>query len=84
MAGQDPNVVASNELPKWVKSDGETLQDLVNRRRIEEEVFQRPSSVQVLRGGAEQFTLFLLDTFPNVLPTAFEAQHLSRIIFNQI
>ncbi|KAF9050192.1 lysozyme [Panaeolus papilionaceus] len=43
-AGEDPNTVASDELPKWRKGGGQVLPGLVNRRKAEVEFFKRPSS----------------------------------------
>jgi hypothetical protein len=57
MAGGDPNMVATEELPKWVKSDIHTLPDLVDRRGIEIGFFNS----RRFPGGANQSTLFLLD-----------------------
>ena len=34
-AGQNPNTVAREELPKWVKAGGQTLPGLVRRRNAE-------------------------------------------------
>ena len=36
---EEPNKVAQEELPKWVKAGGKTLQGLVNRRKKEVELF---------------------------------------------
>ena len=37
--GEDPNKVAKEELPKWVKANGKTLPGLVSRRKKEVELF---------------------------------------------
>lgn len=44
-AGEDPNTVASEELPKWRKSGGQVLPGLVTRRNREVVFFQTASSV---------------------------------------
>ncbi|KAJ3558852.1 hypothetical protein NP233_g11412 [Leucocoprinus birnbaumii] len=43
--GEDPNTVASQELPKWVYAGGQVLQGLVNRRNAEVALFKTASSV---------------------------------------
>ena len=47
-AGQNPNTVAAEELPKWNKAGGQVLQGLVNRRAAEVKFFQTASSVAAL------------------------------------
>lgn len=44
-AGEDPNTVASEELPKWRKGGGQVLPGLVTRRNREVAFFKTPSSV---------------------------------------
>ncbi|KAF5360408.1 hypothetical protein D9756_004936 [Leucocoprinus leucothites] len=44
-AGENPNTVASQELPKWVYAGGQVLQGLVNRRNAEIALFKTSSSV---------------------------------------
>jgi len=44
-AGQDPNTVATEELPKWRKGGGQVLPGLVTRRNRELAFFKTPSSV---------------------------------------
>ncbi|KAF8959137.1 lysozyme-like domain-containing protein [Flammula alnicola] len=44
-AGEDPNTVAAQELPKWVFAGGVVLQGLVNRRAAEVQLFQTASSI---------------------------------------
>ncbi|EDR01741.1 glycoside hydrolase family 24 protein [Laccaria bicolor S238N-H82] len=44
-AGQDPDAVAAQELPKWDIAGGKVLQGLVNRRAAEVALFKTPSSV---------------------------------------
>ncbi|KAG6872684.1 hypothetical protein C0995_007662 [Termitomyces sp. Mi166 len=44
--GEDPNTVATEELPKFNKAGGKVLQCLVNHRAAEVQLFQTPSSVQ--------------------------------------
>ncbi|KAF9450541.1 glycoside hydrolase family 24 protein [Macrolepiota fuliginosa MF-IS2] len=44
-AGESPNTVASEELPKWVYAGGEVLQGLVNRRNAEIALFKTASGV---------------------------------------
>lgn len=44
-AGQSPNTVASEELPKWVYAGGQVLPGLVNRRNDEIALFKTASSV---------------------------------------
>ncbi|PFH49316.1 glycoside hydrolase family 24 protein [Amanita thiersii Skay4041] len=44
-AGENPNTVAAEELPKWVKAGGVTLPGLVTRRAAEVDLFQTPSSI---------------------------------------
>ncbi|KDR77459.1 hypothetical protein GALMADRAFT_266943 [Galerina marginata CBS 339.88] len=44
-AGDNPNTVAAQELPKWDIAGGMVLQGLVNRRVAEVKLFQTPSSV---------------------------------------
>jgi lysozyme len=39
-AGENPNTVASEELPKWVKAGGQTLPGLVRRRNAEVAFFK--------------------------------------------
>ncbi|KAJ1846830.1 hypothetical protein IWW55_001785 [Coemansia sp. RSA 2706] len=43
-AGENPNTVASQELPKWNKGGGKVLPGLVRRRKAEVNLFQTPSS----------------------------------------
>jgi len=43
--GENPNTVASQELPKWVFAGGQVLQGLVNRRNAEIALFETASSV---------------------------------------
>jgi len=43
--GEEPNKVAQEELPKWVKADGKTLPGLVTRRKKEVELFISGKSV---------------------------------------
>ncbi|KXN82840.1 Lysozyme [Leucoagaricus sp. SymC.cos] len=43
--GENPNTVASQELPKWVYAGGQVLQGLVNRRNAEVALFKTASSV---------------------------------------
>ncbi|CAA7266062.1 unnamed protein product [Cyclocybe aegerita] len=43
--GEDPNAVATDELPKWRKAGGKVLPGLVTRRNSEVSFFKRPSSV---------------------------------------
>jgi GH24 family phage-related lysozyme (muramidase) len=43
-AGQAPNTVASEELPRWNKAGGQVLQGLVNRRAAEVKFFKTASS----------------------------------------
>lgn len=45
MAGENPDTVAAEELPKLIEFKSQT-QDLVDRRRIEVKFFRRPSSIQ--------------------------------------
>ena len=47
-AGEDPNTVAAEELPKWKYSGGVELPGLVRRRAAEVELAQTPSSVGAL------------------------------------
>ena len=44
-AGEDPDTVAAQELPKWDIAGGKVLQGLVNRRAAEVALFKTPSSV---------------------------------------
>ncbi|PPQ80766.1 hypothetical protein CVT25_001903 [Psilocybe cyanescens] len=44
-AGQDPNTVAAQELPKWNMAGGAVLPGLVTRRAAEVKLFQTASSV---------------------------------------
>ncbi|KAF9050213.1 glycoside hydrolase family 24 protein, partial [Panaeolus papilionaceus] len=44
-AGEDPNTVAAQELPKFRLSKGKVLSGLVRRRAQEVQLFQTPSSV---------------------------------------
>ncbi|CAA7266061.1 unnamed protein product [Cyclocybe aegerita] len=44
-AGQNPNTVAAEELPKWNRAGGQVLPGLVNRRAAEVRLFQTASSV---------------------------------------
>lgn len=47
-AGEDPSMVAKQELPRWVKDgDGKVLQGLVRRRSAEAELFCKPAPVHV-------------------------------------
>jgi len=43
--GDNPNTVASEELPKWVYAGGQVLQGLVNRRNAEIALFKTASSI---------------------------------------
>jgi lysozyme len=43
-AGEDPNTVAEEELPKWDIAGGQVLQGLVRRRAAEVALFQTPTS----------------------------------------
>lgn len=43
-AGEDPNTVAAEELPKWNKSNGQVLPGLTRRRAAEVELFQTATS----------------------------------------
>jgi GH24 family phage-related lysozyme (muramidase) len=43
--GEDPNTVAAQELPKWVKAQNATLPGLVTRRAAEVTLFQTPSKI---------------------------------------
>lgn len=47
-AGQNPNTVAAEELPKWDIAGGKVLPGLVRRRAAEVKLFQTPSSVAAL------------------------------------
>lgn len=44
-AGETPNTVAAEELPKWIYSSGSVLPGLVTRRNNEVRLFQTSSSV---------------------------------------
>ncbi|KAJ1737720.1 hypothetical protein LPJ78_005926 [Coemansia sp. RSA 989] len=44
--GENPNTVASQELPKWRMAGGRVLQGLVNRRKAEVKLFKTGSSKQ--------------------------------------
>lgn len=44
-AGEDPDTVAAQELPKWDIAGGKVFQGLVNRRAAEVALFKTPSSV---------------------------------------
>ncbi|KAJ2393076.1 hypothetical protein H4S02_000426 [Coemansia sp. RSA 2611] len=44
--GENPNTVASEELPKWRLAGGRVLQGLVNRRKAEIKLFKTASSKQ--------------------------------------
>lgn len=48
IAGQDPNTVAEEELPKWRLADGQVNSRLVRRRLQEIEFFETVSDVQAL------------------------------------
>jgi lysozyme len=43
-SGENPDKVASEELPKWDKADGKTLPGLVRRRAAEVNLFKQESS----------------------------------------
>jgi GH24 family phage-related lysozyme (muramidase) len=47
-AGQNPNTVAAEELPKWDIAGGQVLPGLVTRRAAEVKFFQTASSVAAL------------------------------------
>ncbi|KAJ2186257.1 hypothetical protein IWW43_003945, partial [Coemansia sp. RSA 1935] len=44
--GDNPNTVASQELPNWRKAGGKVMQGLVNRRKAEIKLFKTASSKQ--------------------------------------
>lgn len=46
--GEDPDTVASEELPKWVYAGGEVLDGLVRRREAEVDLFSNSTSVGAL------------------------------------
>ncbi|EON68726.1 hypothetical protein W97_07984 [Coniosporium apollinis CBS 100218] len=48
LAGEDPNTVAADELPKWRLVNGQVSQALVRRREKEIALFKTESGVQVL------------------------------------
>lgn len=50
-AGEDPNTVAADELPKWNKGGGEVLPGLVKRRAAEVELHQTASDTGALPVG---------------------------------
>lgn len=50
-AGEDPNVVAGEELPKWNKGNGEVLPGLVRRRAAEVDLSNTPTSEPALPAG---------------------------------
>ncbi|KAM7199933.1 Lysozyme-like domain containing protein [Rhypophila sp. PSN 637] len=50
-AGEDPNTVASEELPRWKYGDGGVLPGLVRRRAAEVDLFKTPSDVPALPVG---------------------------------
>jgi len=45
-AGEDPNTVAAQELPKFNKAGGKVLAGLTSRRNAEVALFQTPSQVK--------------------------------------
>nr|WJZ50377.1 GH24 muramidase [Trichophaea saccata] len=45
-AGENPNTVAAQELPKWKYAGGKVMPGLVRRRNAEVALFKKPSSVQ--------------------------------------
>jgi len=45
-AGEDPNTVAGQELPRFNKAGGEVLAGLTKRRAAEVALFQTPSQVK--------------------------------------
>ncbi|GLB44568.1 putative glycoside hydrolase family 24 [Lyophyllum shimeji] len=45
-AGQNPNTVAAQELPRWNKAGGKVLAGLTRRRAAEVKLFQTPSKVK--------------------------------------
>jgi len=47
-AGENPNTVAAQELPKWNKGGGRVLPGLVKRRAAEVKLFQTASNVNAL------------------------------------
>ncbi|KAI9368395.1 lysozyme-like domain-containing protein [Aspergillus egyptiacus] len=47
-AGEDPNTVAEEELPKWKYSNGEVSAGLERRREAEVELFQTDSDTEAL------------------------------------
>ncbi|KAF2214932.1 glycoside hydrolase family 24 protein [Cercospora zeae-maydis SCOH1-5] len=47
-AGEDPNTVAAQELPKWNKAGGETVPGLTRRRAEEVQLFQTATSTGAL------------------------------------
>lgn len=47
-AGESPNTVAEEELPKWKYANGEVSQGLLNRRNAEVELFQTSSKTEAL------------------------------------
>ncbi|KAK3312384.1 lysozyme [Apodospora peruviana] len=53
VAGEDPNTVAGEELPKWRMSEGRVNPVLVNRRQQEIIFFQAPSDVYVLPASCQ-------------------------------
>ncbi|KAF7726812.1 hypothetical protein EC973_008413 [Apophysomyces ossiformis] len=42
-AGEDPNTVAAEELPRWNKAGGKVFAGLVRRREAEVELFKKPT-----------------------------------------
>jgi GH24 family phage-related lysozyme (muramidase) len=47
-AGENPNTVAAEELPKWQLAGGQVLQGLVRRRAAEVKLFKTASSAAAL------------------------------------
>lgn len=47
-AGEDPNAVAAQELPKWNRAGGETVAGLTRRRAEEVQLFQTSTGTGAL------------------------------------